>query len=112
VTQYLISFPDGAMNFPREDLPAVAEAVRVVRQDAKAAGVWVYSTGLETQVPKVVGVDGSITDGPYPEGKEHIGGFAVVDVPSKDDALKWAARIAVACRCAQEVFEVLPEPKD
>jgi len=50
-----------------------------------------------------------VTDGPYPEGKEHLGGFAVVDVPSREAALEWAAKIAVACRCAQEVFELMPD---
>jgi hypothetical protein len=76
-------------------------------------GAWCVVRGAKgCQGRRVVGVDGTITDGPYPEGKEHIGGLAVVDVPSKEDALKWAARIAVACRCAQEVFEVLPEPED
>jgi len=44
------------------------------------------------------------------ETKEVIGGFAVVDVPSRDEAVEWAAKIAVACRCAQEVRELLPDP--
>jgi hypothetical protein len=112
MTQYLISFDDGTMIFPEEDLPAVVEDVRVVRQEAKSAGVWVYSTGLLHQVPSVVATDGTVTDGPYPESKEHVGGFAVVEVSSRDEALKWAAKIAAACRCAQEVFELLPQPAD
>ena len=53
---------------------------------------------------------GTITDGPYPETKEVLRGFAVVDVPSREEALKWAAKIAVACRCGQEVRELLPDP--
>ena len=57
----------------------------------------------------VVATDGSVTDGPSPKSKPHIGGFAVVDVPSREEALKWAAKIAVACRCAQEVRELLPD---
>ena len=51
--------------------------------------------------------DGTVTDGSYPQA---IGGFSVIDTPSREDALKWAAKIAVACRCAQEVREVLPDP--
>ncbi len=98
------------MTFPEEELPDVADAVRVVREEAKAAGVWVFSGGLEHQVPNVVATDGTITDGPYLESKEHLGGFAVVDVPSREEALEWAAKIAAACRCAQEVFELLPDP--
>jgi hypothetical protein len=110
MTEYLISFDDGWMTFPEEELPDVAKAVRVVREDAKAAGVWVFSGGLESQRASVVATDGTVTDGPFPETKEVIGGFAVVDVPSREEALKWAARIAVACRCAQEVREFLPGP--
>jgi len=58
----------------------------------------------------VVATDGMVTDGPYPESKEHIGGFSIVDVASREEALEWAAKIAVACRCAQDVRELLPDP--
>jgi hypothetical protein len=112
MTKYLISFPDGAMKFPEEDFPAVVEAVRAVRVEAKAAGVWVFSAGLLTQVPTVVDTDGMVMDGPYPETKEHIGGFAVVEVATREEALKWAAKISAACRCAQEVYELLPDAVD
>ena len=96
--------------FPEEDLPDVAKAAQAVEQEARQAGVWVFGAGLEHQDPSVVATDGTVTDGPYPESKEHIGGFAVVDVPSREEALEWAAKIAVACRCAQQVFELLPCP--
>ena len=52
--------------------------------------------------------DGTVTDGPYPEA---IGGVMVVDVSSRGEALQWAAKIAVACRCAQEVREFMPDPE-
>jgi hypothetical protein len=110
MTQYLISFDDGAMNFPAEDLPDVTKAALEVEQEAKAAGVWVFSGGLERQQASVVATDGTVTDGPYPETKEVIGGFAVVDVHSREEALTWAAKIAVACRCAQEVREFVTVP--
>jgi hypothetical protein len=58
----------------------------------------------------VVATDGTVVDGPDPDGKAYIGGFSVVDVASRDEALEWAAKIAVACRCAQEVREFLPDP--
>jgi len=110
MTRYMISFNDGDMVFPPEELPAVAEAAIAVVQEARAAGAWVFGAGLEHQVPSVVATDGTVTDGPYPESKEHLGGFAVVDVPTREAALQWAAKIAVACRCSQEVFELLPDP--
>lgn len=110
MTQYLISFDDGAMTFPDEDLPDVARAAREVVREAKEAGVWVFSAGLESQRASVVATDGTITDGPYPETKAVLGGFAIVDVPSREEALAWATKIAVACRCAQEVREFLHDP--
>ena len=110
MTQYLISFDDGWMRISKEDLPDVAEAAQAVAREARDAGVWVFSAGLESQRASVVATDGSVTDGPYPETKEVLGGFAVVDVPSRDDALKWAAKIAGACRCSQEVRELLRDP--
>jgi hypothetical protein len=110
MTQYLISFDDGWMTFPEEDLPDVAKAAQEVAQEARDAGVWVFSAGLESQRASVVATDGTVTDGPYPETKEVLGGFAVVEVASRDEALKWAAKIAVACRCSQEVRELLSDP--
>ena len=111
MTKYLISFDDGPMTFPVEELPDVAEAAHAVVQEAEDAGVWVFSGGLrDHKEATVVATDGTVTDGPYPESKQYLGGFAVVDVPSREEALKWAAKIAVACRCAQEVREFVPDP--
>ncbi|MDX8512904.1 YciI family protein [Mesorhizobium captivum] len=106
---YLISFDDGAMTFPKEDLPDVAEAAHAVMQEAKDAGVWVFGGGLTNHEDvSVVATDGTVTDGP--ESKAYLGGFCVVDVPSREQALEWAAKVAVACRCAQEVREFVPDP--
>jgi hypothetical protein len=108
--RYLISFDDGAMTFPEEDLPDVSEASRKVVYEAKDAGVWIFGGGLLSQRASIVAPDGTVTDGPYPETKAVIGGFSVVDVPSREEALEWAAKIAVACRCAQEVREIGADP--
>lgn len=111
MTRYLISFDDGAMTFPEEDLPAVAEAAHAVVREAKDAGVWVFGGGLKSQEEvSVVATDGQVTDGPHRERKAYVGGFSVVDVPSREEALQWAAKIAVACRCAQEVREFVFDP--
>jgi len=82
-----------------------------VEQEAVNAGVWVFASGLERQMASVVATDGTVSDGPYPETKEVIGGFTIVDVPSREEALEWAAKIAVACRCAQEVRELMADPE-
>ena len=110
MTRYLISFDDGAMTVPEEDLAAVAAAAHQVVYEVKAAGVWIFGGGLLSQRASIVAPDGTVTDGPYPETKAVIGGFSVVDVPSREEALEWAAKIAVACRCAQEVREIMPDP--
>ena len=110
MTRYLISFDDGWMTFPEEELPDVAKAAFQVVQEAEDAGVWVFGAGLESQRASIVDTDGMITDGPFPETKEVIGGFAIVDVASREEALEWAAKIAVACRCAQEVREIMRDP--
>jgi hypothetical protein len=110
MTRYLISFDDGWMNIPAEDLPAVGEAAHKVVFAAMDAGVWVYGGGLESQRASIVDTDGTITDGPYPETKEVIGGFVVLNLPSREAAHEWAAKFAAACRCRQEVREILPDP--
>ncbi|GAA1414573.1 YciI family protein [Catellatospora coxensis] len=112
MTRYLISFNDGAMDhISAGDLPEVGKAAHAVCQDAVNAGVFVFGAGLERQQASVVATDGMVTDGPYPETKEVIGGFVVVDVATREEALEWAAKIAAACRCAQEVRELLPDPE-
>ena len=112
MTQYLISFNDGAMDhISAEDFPDVGRASHAVVQEAVNAGVWVYGGGLERQRASIVATDGMVADGPYPETKEVIGGFSVVDVATREEALAWAAKIAAACRCAQEVRELMPDPE-
>jgi len=107
MTRYLISFDAHAMDhIPDEDMPAVANAAHAVVQEAMDAGVWVFGGGLENQKASIV-ADGAVADGSYPEA---ISGLSIVDVPSREEALKWAAKIAVACRCAQEVREFMPDP--
>ena len=108
MTRYLISFDAHAMDhIPDEDMPAVAKAAHAVVQEALNAGVYLLTGGLENQRASIVATDGTVAGGPYPEA---VGGLCVVDVPSREEALEWAAKIAVACRCAQEVREFMPDP--
>jgi hypothetical protein len=112
MTRYLISFPDGAMDhIPEDEMPDVAKAAHAVVQDALNAGVYLFAGGLEFQRPSIVATDGTVTDGPYSQTRELSGGFTVIDVPTREAALAWAAKIAVACRCAQEVREFGPDPE-
>ncbi len=104
MTKYLISFPSSAMDFSAEDLQAASEASHAVVQEAKDAGVWVFGGAIDESVPPVmVAADGAVTEGTYPQTSRIEGGYAILELPSREAALAWAARIAAACRCAQEV---------
>ena len=108
MARYLISFDDGSMDhIPEQDLPAVGESARAVVREAKAAGVWIFGGGLQRQQSSLVATDGTIADGPVPETKAVVGGFSIVEVSSREEALVWAARLAYACRCTQEVREIM-----
>ena len=110
--RYLISFDDGSMDhIAAEDLPAVGEAAHAVVRDAKAAGVWIFGGGLLRQQATIVATDGTARPGPVPETKAVVGGFSVIQVPSRAEALAWAARFASSCRCAQEVREIMFDPE-
>ena len=111
MAQYLISFNDGDMTFPEEDLPEVARAAKAVVQQIKDAGEFVFAGGLpDPGLGCTVSIDGTVTEGRGPGLKDFIGGFTIVDVPNRKAAIDWAAKIAVACRCAQSVRGFLGAP--
>jgi len=104
MAKYLISFPSGAMVVPEGELAAVGRDAHAVIEEAKAAGVYVFAGGIDEGVPPVrVAADGSIAEGGYPWAPPLNGGFAVLELPSREAAVAWAARIAKACRCEQEL---------
>lgn len=112
MTKYLISFPGSAMNVSEEDMAAVSEAAHAIIREAKAAGVYVFGGGINTDVaPLMVAADGSITNETYPQTKTFDGGFCVLDLPSREAAVQWAAKIAQACRCSQELREFGYDPE-
>lgn len=112
MTRYFISFPDGAMDhIPEDDMGQVGRDAHAVMTAAKAAGAWVTGGGILGHDGRVVGTDGSIADIPYAAVGSHLGGFSIVRVGSLDDALGWAGRFAVACRCPQEVRELMDDPE-
>jgi hypothetical protein len=108
MTQYLLSVyqPDGDPP-PREELEAIMRRVRVLQEELKAAGVWVFSGGLHApSTATVVRMkDGDIitTDGPYIEGKEYLGGFTIIKAPDLDAALEWGRKAAHAITLPIEV---------
>ena len=107
MTKYLISFPSEAMVVTAEELPIVGDAARAVILEAKAAGVYVFGGGIHEQVdPVLVSADGSVSKEIYP-GSHLKGGFTVLELPTREDAVEWARRIAVACRCSQELREFM-----
>ena len=105
---YLLSVyqPDGPPP-PPEVLHPIIRQVHALQDELKAAGVWVFSAGLhEASTATVVrATDGEVitTDGPYIEGKEHIGGFTVIKAPDLDAALEWARKSAKATTLPIEV---------
>ena len=112
MSKYLISFPSPAMNIPPEDLAAVSEAAHAVIREAKAAGVYVFGGGMnESVAPVMVAADGSVTNETYPQTKEFDGGFCVMELPSREAAVEWAAKIAKSCRCSQELREFQFDPE-
>jgi hypothetical protein len=112
MTHYLIAFnntwvPDHTV----EELRAKSDALRPLVAEMQAAGVLVFTGGLDDTGP-VFSVDASsgtplFTDGPFVESKEHLGGFAVVDVADEEAARLWAGKIAVGCGWPQEVRRFL-----
>jgi hypothetical protein len=112
MAKYLISFPAPAMDVPAEDMTAVSEASHAVIRDAKDAGVYVFGGGINENVaPLMVAADGTVTNETYPQTKEFNGGLCVLELPSREAAVRWAARIAEACRCSQELREFGYDPE-
>ena len=107
--QYLLSIyqPDGEPP-PPADLEKIMQRVYAVRDEMKAAGAWVFAGGLHAPgTATVVRVrDGDVltTDGPFTEGKEHIGGFSVINAPDLDAALEWGRKLARATTLPIEVW--------
>ncbi|MGP0223049.1 MULTISPECIES: YciI family protein [unclassified Paenarthrobacter] len=111
MTKYLISFPGEAMEIPEGEFQTVVEESHAVIEEAKAAGVYVFGGGINEDVAPVrVAGDGTVTPGTYPGHTVPNGGYTVLELPSREAALEWAAKIAVACRCPQELREFQYDP--
>ncbi|MCT9820507.1 YciI family protein [Microbacterium sp. W1N] len=109
MTFYLISFPSPAMQIPAGEFAQVVADSHAVIDEAKAAGVFVFGGGIADVPPVMVSGHGIVTEGTYPQTREIEGGYTILDLPSRDAAIDWAAKIAAACRCAQELREFHPD---
>lgn len=114
---YLLSIqqPEGGPA-PREVLEPIMRDLEAFNQELKASGAWVFAGGLhEASTATVVRVkDGEVlmTDGPYVEGKEHVGGLSIVKAPDLDSALEWGRKLSRATTLPVEVRPFQGEPED
>jgi hypothetical protein len=114
---YLLSViePDGPMP-PPEFLAKVMHDVELVRSEIKAAGAWVFNAALHppssATIVRVKDGEAILTDGPFAEGKEHIGGVMIIKAPDLDAALGWAKKLAGAIPLPIEVRPFRDEPAE
>lgn len=119
MTQYLIGLvgeqPDFESLTPEEQKQIMTDVDAVVA-DLQAAGAWVFGGGLGgNETASVVDARSGapvVTDGPYAETKETMGGFSIIEAPDLATAQQWAARFSAACRCAQEVRPIFGPPDE
>jgi hypothetical protein len=114
MTEYLIFFNQQWVGDHTEEwfLSRVATSVAVV-DEMKAAGVWVFGGGLDEEVDQAFSADATsgtvlISDGPFVETKEYLGGFCVIRVPDDETAKMWAGKVAEGCGWPQEVRRFKP----
>jgi hypothetical protein len=108
MTQYVLSVyqPEGPIPAP-EVLEQISRDLDALNLELKAAGAWVFAGGLcppsAATVLRVQGGDVLMTDGPFAEGKEHLGGFTIIEAPDLDSALGWGRKLARATTLPIEV---------
>ena len=109
MTEYLIFFNQQWVGDHSEEwFSSRGPLARAVVDEMREAGVYVFAGGLEEEPERAFSADATsgellITDGPYVETKEFLGGLTVVEVPTEDEARMWAGKVAEACGWPQEV---------
>ena len=117
MSQYLLTvyYEEDASEPSEEDTAKAYADVDVLNEKIKEAGAWVFAGGLHTpDTATVVRSDNGeviTTDGPFPEAKEQIGGFWVIEAADMDQALDWAAQATVACQAPVEIRPFHDEPE-
>ena len=112
MAHFLISFPSAAMDhLTDEDLAAASQSSREVIREAKAAGFYVFGGAIDEGVdPVTIAADGAVARA-TPETRQLTGGFLVLTLPSREAAEHWAAKVAAACRCDQELRQFHLDPE-
>jgi hypothetical protein len=117
VKQYLLSIyqPDGPIPTP-DILGKITQNLEVLNRELQAAGAWVFAAGLHppstATVVKAQAGEILITDGPFTEAKEHIGGFTIIRAPDLDAALEWGSKLARATSLPVEVRPMQDDAAD
>jgi hypothetical protein len=116
--QYLLSvhMVDDTPPPAPEEMQAIYQRMNELNAELQEAGAWVFAGGLHppstATVVRVHDGETLLTDGPFAEGKEHVGGFWVIKAPDLDAALSWAAKSTVACGQPVEVRPFQDETED
>jgi len=116
MTQYLLSVysVEGDAAPTEEEMSAAFAAVDAFNTEVRAAGAWVFAGGLHpvtaATTVDVTGAEPVVTDGPFAESKEHLGGFWIVRADDLDAALEWARKASAACGGPVEVRPIADEP--
>ena len=115
--QYLLSvITPNTTPPPAERLDAIMRDVDAVREEMRSSGVWVFSGGLNSPSTATVvrARNGEVlmTDGPFAEGKEYLGGFSIIKAPDLDAALEWGRKLAEATTLPIEVRPFVTEAED
>ncbi len=111
MAQYLLSVwhdgPYDDLDFSAPDMQRIVGQVTAINEELERAGAWVFGCGLRptssATVVRATGGDVSMTDGPYAESKEQMGGFWIIEAADLDAALAWAGKAAAACEGPVEV---------
>jgi hypothetical protein len=113
--KYLLTilYPPGSVKPAPEELDKIMGNVTALHDELQASGAWVFAGGLHgpesTTVVRPGGQDVVITDGPFSEGKEQIGGLSIIQSESLDEALEWAKKTALATTCPIQVTPFMPD---
>ncbi|MEC3954097.1 YciI family protein [Nocardia sp. CDC153] len=107
MTQYLLSIYQPSDSAPPDNLDEIMSELGKLNAEMQAAGAWVFAAGLHAPstatVLRAKGSEVLMTDGPFAEGKEHIGGFTVIEAADLDEALDWGGRMATVIGLPIEV---------